>query len=148
MMKKLSRKRIILLSLFFGLPFICSIFFLNWLFDPCHQKRVMPGIYQVCLIAPNSPGCISCNGEDFGYKWNRQQSCIENYVDMFAHNVKSHPSPIPIDMEMCQRCENLYSKYPFSADMKDMDYLFFIEKCTDSETVLPSDPFTTDKDSF
>lgn len=142
-MKKLSRNRIILVFMFLGLPFICIILFLYWLFDPCHTTRVMPSIYQVCLSAPNSLGCKACTGENYGYRWNHRQSCVENYIDMFSHNTKPHPSPIPVDMEMCQKCQDLYSKYYSPDDMNNIDHSFFIEKCTDSNTELPRDSFSS-----
>lgn len=147
-MKKLSRNRIILVFMFLGLPFICIILFLYWLFDPCHTTRVSPGIYQVCLSAPHSLGCLSCIGQNYGYIWNHGQSCVENYVDMFSHNMKSHPSPIPVDMEMCQKCEDLYTKSYSPDDMNNIDHSFFIEKCTDSNTELPRDSFSSYKKPF
>lgn len=147
-MKKLSRNRITLLFIFLSLPFICFILFLYWLFDPCQNNPVEPGAYQVCLSAPNSLGCKACTGENYGYRWNHRQSCVENYVDMFSHNMKSHPSPIPVDMEMCQKCEDLYAKSYSSRNMSNMDYSFLIEKCSVSITELPRDPFSTDSKSF
>jgi hypothetical protein len=147
-MKKLSRNRIILLFIFLSLPLNCFILFLCWLFDPCHTNRVSPSSYQVCISAPDSLGCRSCIGVNYGYRWNHNQSCVENYVDMFSNNTKPHPSPIPIDMEMCHKCEDMYSKYSSLGDMNNIDHSFLIENCTDSNTELPRDPFSTDIKPF
>lgn len=137
-MKKLSRNRIILLFIFLSLPFLCFIVFLYWLFDPCHTTRVSPEIYQVCLSAPHSLGCLSCIGQNYGYIWNHGQSCVENYVDMFSHNMKSHPSPIPVDMEMCLKCEDLWRDFAGELSLTADDQRFFNEYCYEPNKVPPT----------
>lgn len=138
-MKKLSRNRIILLFIFLSLPLICFILFLYWLFDPCHTTRVLPSMYQVCISAPYSDGCTSCRGgNNFSYNWNASSSCVENYIAMYKYNKKPRPSPIQVDSDLCIKCEDLYVQLYSKEGGSKMDYSFFIEKCTDPETVLPT----------